>query len=107
MKTYTCFIEGNGDLWEALCVDFDIAVTATSLPEIMSLIQEAVHVYVEEASLEADPDRTRLLNRRSPWQVRLKWKLRLAVAGFRSEKPDTTSPQGSGIHLAPAKLQFC
>ena len=81
MKPYfTCYVEGGGDQWQAACVDFDLAVSATSRGEVEALLEFAVRTYIRDAMAEAEPARTQLLRRRAPWTTRVKWRLRVAVA---------------------------
>lgn len=80
MRLFECYIRGSGDSWEAICVDFDISVTGTSLLETKSRLEEAVAEYVAHAFSKEDKVRDRLLKRRSPLHVRLG--LRLQVAYF-------------------------
>ena len=81
-----CFVEGSGDGWEAACMDFDIYVTGTSLEEVRALLQVAVESYVADAMHEAEPTRSQLLTRRSPWHVRLRWRLRVATVILRRDR---------------------
>lgn len=66
-----CYIEGRGDEWEAICLDFDIAVHGGSLYEVKSLLVEAVNTYFEDVAKEAPAVRATLLNRRVPLHVRI------------------------------------
>jgi len=68
-----CVARGSGDRWEALCLDLDLAVQGRSFDEVRGLLDEAVNTYVEDASAEAEPARSRLLARRVPLHVRLAW----------------------------------
>lgn len=71
-KRVQCFARGVPGDWEATCVDLDIAVQGRSFEEVKSLLDEAVHSYVEDACAE-DPETARaLLNRRAPLPVRVR-----------------------------------
>ena len=77
-RTLTCFASGNTEKgWEAICVDFDIAVQGDSFEEVYKLINEAIQTYVESALAEEPSVRDRLLHRSAPWWLRT----RLAI-GF-------------------------
>jgi len=72
-----CIATGHGDQWEAFCLDFDLAVQGKSYDEVRRFLDKAVHMYVERASVEPDPARSQLLNRKAPLSVRLMWAWRL------------------------------
>jgi hypothetical protein len=79
-----CIARGNGDQWEAFCLDFDIAVQGRSFDETRSRLAEAIFGYIESVAAEPEPDRARLLSRRAPLHVRLVWGWRLfrcAISG--------------------------
>lgn len=69
------YAHGDASGWEAICVDLDIAVQGRSLDEVRGLLAEAVETYVEDAQREAPAAAKRLLNRRAPWSVRVKFAL--------------------------------
>ena len=71
-RTITCFAHGNRDSWDAICIDFDIAVQGESFDEVRQLLGDAVATYVTSAMAEQPEDRDRLLNRRAPLRVRAK-----------------------------------
>ncbi len=71
-----CIARGHAGQWEALCLDFDLAVQGVSLPEVKDRLEEAIGDYVTAASAEAEPARSQLLGRRAPFFVRLAWGLR-------------------------------
>lgn len=79
LKTYLCYIEGQGVRWQGLCVDFDLTVAGTSLEEVKVMLHRVVSSYVADAMAEDEPDRTRLLSRRSPWHTRLLWRTHVAL----------------------------
>jgi hypothetical protein len=68
-----CFAHGRDDNWEAICVDFDIAVHASSEKEVRRLLEDAIRTYVEDVNAEDAPDRERLFNRRAPLWVRFSY----------------------------------
>lgn len=67
------YAHGKPGEWEAICVDFDIAVQGTSFDEVRAMLNEAVASYVEDAMAEAPADRDRLLNRHAPLWVKFKF----------------------------------
>jgi hypothetical protein len=60
-----CVARHGDDLWEALCLDLDLAVQGRSFDEVRTLLDEAVNTYIGDANAEAEPARSRLLARRS------------------------------------------
>ena len=62
-----CFARGNDRGWEAICVDFDIAVQGGSFDAVRTLLDEAIASYVADAMEETSDVRARLLARRAPW----------------------------------------
>ena len=72
-RTITCYAEGSGDQWEAICLDFDIAVQGGSFDEVYRGLQDSVALYLEHVSTLPEADRRRLLARRAPLRERLKF----------------------------------
>ncbi len=87
-----CVARGKGERWEALCLDLDLAVQGRSFDEVRHLLSEAVSTYIEDASAEAEPARTRLLARRVPFHVRFLWAWRFFRAALSGRNPDGDSP---------------
>ena len=62
-----CFAKGdetNG--WEAICVDLDIAVEASTFDEAKACLNRAIGTYIEDAMAEGPEEAARLLSRRAP-----------------------------------------
>lgn len=76
-RTVLCFAHGRDGAWEAICLDFDIAVAGRSFEEVKRLLDHALATYVEDAVKEGEPARKALLNRRAPFHVRAR-----SIAGF-------------------------
>ena len=66
-----CFARGDASGWEAICVDFDIAVQGNSFDAVKALLGEAIASYAADAMCESSDVRARLLSRRAPLHVRL------------------------------------
>lgn len=81
--------------WEAFSLDFDIAVHAKDFDEAKDRLQYAIATYVQDAMKEAEPDRSRLLNRRAPLWVRLLWGWRFFIETVRDSRS-----QGKNIAVA-------
>jgi predicted RNase H-like HicB family nuclease len=64
---------GHEGHWEAICLDFDIAVQGRTFNEVEGLLRVAVETYVEDAMKEDEATRAKLLARRAPLSARLSW----------------------------------
>ena len=73
--TATCFAWRSEAEWEALCVDFDLAAHGKSLEEVRREMQDAIDSYISYVSELPEPERTRLLKRKTPLVLRFKLKL--------------------------------
>jgi hypothetical protein len=68
-----CFAERIDGKWEAICVDLDIATEGRDLDEVKHRLMAMCCDYVDHV-LTLDPvNRHRLLHRRSPLGLRLKY----------------------------------
>ena len=67
-----CYAYGNGNGWEAICTDLDIAVDGASLEDVKASLATCVELYLEGVAESPPEERSRLLARRSPWGVRAK-----------------------------------
>lgn len=78
-----CYAYGSGRSWEAICVDFDIAVFGRSPGDARSSLETGIELYLEEVAAATPQDRRYLLNRRSPWRLRTKLRFRAWTNGVR------------------------
>jgi hypothetical protein len=81
-----CYVEHRGDDWEAVCLDYDIAVQGHSLSEIQEKLARALGSYVDYANSLPAAERNRLLNRRVPFWTSVGFAARVlwtVVAGGR------------------------
>lgn len=67
-----CYAYRDGDTWEAICVDFDIATFASSLDEVKASLVTCIELFLEGVAEATPEDRKLLLRRRSPWYLRAK-----------------------------------
>jgi len=67
-----CYAYRNGETWEAICVDYDIATFASSLEEVKASLVTCIELFLEGVAEASPGDRERLLRRRSPWLLRAK-----------------------------------
>ena len=65
-----CYAYRDGETWEAICVDFDIATFAPSLDEVQASLTTCIELFLEGAAEAPPEDQKRLLRRRSPWLLR-------------------------------------
>lgn len=78
-----CFAKGRPGQWEAFCADFDLAVQGATFHEVQRSLEDAIRDYVEAAREESGPDRDRLLKRRAPLWLVLKWTSLVLVSAWR------------------------
>ena len=71
--TLLCAARCRGNVWEASCLDLDIAVEGRTFEEVHELLNYAISSYIEDARREGDAVRKRLLSRQAPLAVRLGW----------------------------------
>jgi hypothetical protein len=93
-----CVARRHGEEWEAFCLNFDLAVQGRSFDEVRALLSEAIRTYLEDASAETEPTRSRLLRRGVPLHVRLLWAWRFLCAAFSGKTHDGNS--GFGFPVA-------
>lgn len=70
--TLQCYAYRDGDTWEAICVDLDIATFAPSLDEVKASLVTCIELFLEGVAEAPPEDRRPLLRRRSPWHLRAK-----------------------------------
>jgi hypothetical protein len=67
-----CYAYGHGNSWEAICVDFDLAVQGQSFEDVQERLNKMIRSYILDARQEDDQTASRLLNRRAPFSLRIK-----------------------------------
>lgn len=67
-----CFLRGHDDHWEAICIDFDIAVQGTSIENVQTALRESVFSYLADVEKEQTNDARRLRRRKAPFILRIK-----------------------------------
>lgn len=67
-----CHARGRSGEWEAICLDFDLAVQGRSFDEVLRLLEDAVNSYIQDALAESPETARRLLARKAPLWVRLR-----------------------------------
>ena len=79
-----CFAEGRGDQWEALCINFDLAVQGTSFPDVYEGLNKAINEYLRYIHSLPKDEQARFLNRRVPFWTRLEFAFRAFFDALRS-----------------------
>lgn len=64
-----CFARGRPGEWEAICLDYDIAVQGRSFDDVQGLLRLSIDDYIESARKESPEVRDKLLNRSVPRRV--------------------------------------
>ncbi len=73
MHVLRCYAEGRPGAWEAVCLDFDLAVQGESLEDVLGSLKKAIGMYLETVHELPEEERKRFLNRRAPLSLRLKF----------------------------------
>ena len=71
-----CYAESKRGVWQAFCLNFDLAVQGDSLEEVQEKMKAMVNDYVYDALADDGADRdfaSQLLTRRAPVSVHLKY----------------------------------
>ena len=79
-KKILCYAEGGNGEWEALCLNFDLAVQGASLEDVRHDLEEAIRLYLDYVSNLPAEERAQFLNRRAPLGHWLKYAL-ISVLG--------------------------
>jgi hypothetical protein len=93
-RTVLCFAHGHEGAWEAICLDYDIAVAGRSFEEVKAVLGRAIATYVEDALKEDERTRRVLLNRRAPLHVRLRHITRFLSAALHGRRRDREAQVG-------------
>ena len=67
-----CYAYRDGDAWEAICVDLDIATFAPSLEEVKKSLAICIELYLERVAELSPQEQSHFLARKSPWHLRAK-----------------------------------
>ena len=61
-----CYAEGEGENWEAFCLNFDLAVQGKSFKEVKQKLVDQIELYLESVDSLPEGERHALLNRKAP-----------------------------------------
>jgi hypothetical protein len=98
-----CFAEERGNVWQAFCIDFGLAVQGESLAEVKRKLDEQVRSYLYDALVGEDREHASdlLLHRKAPLYLRMRyWWYRL-VSRFHGPNGDGRI-FGEPLPLSPA-----
>jgi hypothetical protein len=73
VRTLKVYIEGSQERWEAICLDFDIAVQGTTIDATIASMKEAISLYLERVRELPEKEQTAFLRRRAPLHVRFRF----------------------------------
>jgi hypothetical protein len=93
-KSLRCYAHGRPGEWQAICLDFDIAVQGKSFEEVRDSLREAIRGYIEHASTEDEQTRHALLNRRAPFLVYARCWLHYHLSGILHKGDSSESHAG-------------
>ena len=96
-SSIVCFARGHDTDWQALYLDFDIAVEGVSFAGVQGKIETAIKDYVDAAKQESPADCKMLLTRRAPWGVTISWFARAVWYALRHR---LSGPGNSGEAIA-------
>jgi predicted NBD/HSP70 family sugar kinase len=83
-----CFARGRVGDWEAICLNYDIAVHGRSFDEVSKLLEISIEDYVESAVKESPEAARRLLERSVPLHVLLSYIVAFLWHNLRGGKDD-------------------
>jgi len=73
ISSFLAFVERNGSNWEAVCLDFDLAVQGRSYDEAIAKLRDQVLLFLDGLDDLPPADQERLLRRRVPLHLQLRW----------------------------------
>ena len=69
-----CYAEGRTDgRWEAICLNFDLAVQGHSFNEVYDDLNKAIEIYLASVNELPEKDKERLLKRSAPLSLQLRF----------------------------------
>ncbi len=95
-------IEGYQGGWEAICIDFDIAVQGQTLDGVVESLKTAISLYVERASELPQKEKDALLRRRAPWSVRFGFLAHALASGWLTPKASNGKTRAEFLIPCPA-----
>ncbi len=68
-----CYAEGRENQWEALCLEFDIAVQGDSFEEVHSKMEQAIGYYLDDVAELPQEEQRAFLRRSAPFSLWAKY----------------------------------
>lgn len=96
-----CYAEGRPGHWTALCLDLDLAVDGPTLASVTESLEKAINEYCEYILTLPEADQRRLLRRKTPLSLRLKF-LWHAIRSLWSRRDGGNNPKGRAEFTVPA-----
>lgn len=72
IRTLRCYVYGHGSDWQAICIDFDIAVHGRTQQQVKDRLTASVNLFLRDLLDLPLEDQRHLLQRKSPWHTRTK-----------------------------------
>lgn len=91
VRRFLCYAFGEGDRWTAICVDLDLIVEARTQRAVIERLNQTISSYLEDALKEEPRTCAQLLNRSSPWWLRLSLWAQYHYYMARRSKPHSKS----------------
>ncbi len=75
-----CYAEGRENQWEALCLEFDIAVQGDSFEEVRGKMEQAIGYYLDDVAELPHEEQSAFLRRSAPFSLWAKFIFFLALS---------------------------
>ena len=96
-----CYAEGRPGHWMAICLDFDIAVDGPDLAVVVDSLRKAIDEYCAHVLSLPEADQARLLRRRAPLSMRIKFLWHMLRAIW-LRRDGGNNPKGRAEFVIPA-----
>jgi len=100
------YVEYKDGVWQAFCLNFDLAAQGESPEEAQEKIIAMIQDYVYDALAEDGADRefaSQLLTRKAPWTTRARYYWILALCKVNNFKKNLCSTFDTVLPLAPTR----
>lgn len=78
-----CYAYRTDRVWEAICVDLDLATFGDSLDAVKESLETCIELHLEGVEGLPAAEQRRLLTRRSPWHLRARLAFMTRLGGSR------------------------
>ena len=101
-----CYGERKGNIWQAFCVDLNLAVQGNSLQEVQSKLHQQVSSYLYDALEGEDKEYAeQLLNRKAPLYFWIKYYYCKLLCGFDGARKDFCRIFDETMPLIPSRTR--